>query len=1353
MKPPPMPPNEPERLLALQRYAILDTPTEAGFDDLAALAAQVCGTPIALISLIDADRQWCKAQVGLDIAQTRRELSFCAHAVVSTAPLIVPDTRQDPRFAKNPLVIGEPQIRFYAGAPLVTADHHVVGTLCVLAREPRSLSSHQIKLLQALSHQVVNQLELKRAFPTPSLASTSPKLYDLIPTVFSSAFIFLGLGLVGLAMGLQRRLNGQSFFPWPTTALLSSSPPPETNLEPFFEQSLDLLCIANFQGRFIRLNPTWCRTLGYSIDELCQQPFLNFVHPADRVKTLTEFEQLKGGQTTLHFENRYRHQAGHYLTLSWTAWPNPETQTIHAIARDITAKEEQQQQFLATLPDLIFHLDAQGRFLSDKPPQTTTVHPLPQPLIGRTLTEVMPETASHLLLKGIERTLATRELQVVEYQLIFPEGHCGGEPSSAAERKRPCHHDYEARLVCYGEQSVLVIVRDITTTKQVWRDRRQTQRQLQARVRQQAAVAKMGQTALSGTDLDQLMRQIGYQLRGVLKVHYAQILELLPNREAFFLRAGAGWQMGLVGQATITAGRSSQAGYTLLADRPVIVPDLRTETRFSGTAMLHNHKVISGVSVIIPGPDGIPFGVLGVHSCRERTFTEDDINFLQAVAHVLATAIARQTSDEQLRILERVVETSKNGIVLTDATQVDNPVSYVNPAFEAMTGYTAAEMVGQNCRMLQGPDTDPQAIQQLRLAIATVQSCSVTLRNYRKDGTPFWNTVDIAPIFNEQGYLTHFVGIQTDITQRYQAELARQASEEKYRQIVETTTEGIWLVDQDGRTSFVNAQMAQMLGYTPEAMLGKTFLDFMDESAQRGACQALAQSASDPTQTYHDFCFRRQDGQILWGRLSLSALFEDQVYLGSLAMVTNITDRKRAEDQLEYLAYYDSLTDLPNRTRFMEALSQAIETAATPDQFAVCFLDLDNFKIINDGLGHAVGDQLLVALAQRLRHCLRPQDLLARLSGDEFTILLPELPDRTTATALLDRLNQALKAPFTFDDYEIVSSISIGVVFFDPSYTRSADLLRDADTAMYRAKAKGKGQYSIFDQQMRQEVLDHLYLENELRKAIDYQEFTLYYQPIIDLQSGTLCGFEALIRWHHPDHGLVSPDQFIPIAEDTGLILPIGEWVLKAACEQMTAWYQQFPTAQQLTLNINLSAQQFSQPKLVNQLQHCLAKTPVPPHRFKLEITESAVMEDAKRAQWILKQLKDQGLQLCIDDFGTGYSSLSYLHRFPVDTLKIDRSFIHRLESHYEDAQIVQAIIALAHNLKMNVVAEGIERPEQVQYLQPLGCEQGQGFLFSRPLTPAAATQLIEQQPQTPWQDCFVGSGFRVQSSGVQGEG
>ncbi|NEO85964.1 MAG: EAL domain-containing protein [Spirulina sp. SIO3F2] len=1144
---------------------------------------------------------------------------------------------------------------------------------------------------------------------------------------------------MGVVMGLWQKLHSQSDELGALRQKVKRSQPHDSLLEQFFHQSLDLLCVANFQGYLIQINPAWVKTLGYSSEQLCQTPFLTFVHPDDHAKTQAEFEQLKAGQPTIHFENRYRHQEGHYLTFAWMAWPCFETQTIQAIARDVTTQKQQQQRFLETLPDLIFHVDRQGRILSYKPSKVLKTHVPPTEFLGKTVTDVMPEAVSSVLLQGIEQTLKTQTLQTVEYQL------------TQTVESQVKSHDYEARLVYYCEDEVLAVVRDITATKQIRRDRLQTQTQLQARIQQQAAVAQMGQAALSCSGLDSFMTQVCEQLCHVLTVDYAQILELLPNGQALLLRAGAGWRDGLVGNATITAGRYSQAGYTLLLAEPVVVEDLRTETRFSGTSMLHNHRVVAGVSVIIPGSDNEPFGVLAAHACQERSFTQDDINFLQAVAHVLATAIARQAADERLRVLERAVEASKNGIILTDATQYDNPVVYVNPAFEAMTGYSAAEMIGQNCRILQGSETDLAELKRLRQAIDEVQDCSVKLRNYRKDGTAFWNELYVAPIFSERGHLTHFVGIQNDITQRYQAELALQASEEKYRRIVETTTEGIWIVNQSGQTSFVNQQMAQMLGYSPKAMLGKTFLDFMEEADQIRACQELAQPLTDPPQSYHDLCFHCQNGQALWARLSVSALFEDdQTYIGALAMVTNITDRKQAEDQLEYQAFYDSLTALPNRNLFLETLYQAMQQAQVDSakRFAVGFLDLDNFKMVNDGLGHAAGDKLLVAIAYRLRQCLRPQDMLARLGGDEFAILLADLAadDQSSESAYADlalimqTIHQSFNSPFQFGDYEIVSSISLGIAIYEPTYTMPEELLRDADTAMYRAKSQGKGQYAIFDQQMRQEVLDHLYLEHELRKAIDNQEFALYYQPIVSLQSGHLDGFEALIRWFHPEHGLIRPDQFIPIAEETGLILAIGEWVLRAAFEQMTQWYQQDPRVESLTLNINLSTQQFAQSSLVSQLESYLARTPLPARCFKLEITESVVMEEAQTAERILKQLKEKGFQLCIDDFGTGYSSLSYLHRFPVDTLKVDRSFVQRLETHYEDAQITQAIVALAHNLKMNVVAEGIERLEQIKYLQPLGCEQGQGFFFAKPFPAEVAAQLIADSDQLPWQQFFVES-------------
>lgn len=433
--------------------------------------------------------------------------------------------------------------------------------------------------------------------------------------------------------------------------------------------------------------------------------------------------------------------------------------------------------------------------------------------------------------------------------------------------------------------------------------------------------------------------------------------------------------------------------------------------------------------------------------------------------------------------------------------------------------------------------------------------------------------------------------------------------------------------------------------------------------------------------------------------------------------------------------FFDGLTRLPNRTLFLRRLQRDIHfqhrfgfrgSPKRPTLFAVLFLDLDRFKVVNDSVGHHIGDQLLIASSHRLRACLRRTDTLARVGGDEFAILLRDIHHLDEATRVADRLQQEMADPFTIKHQQIFTSISIGIALSQPEHQyKPEDLLRDAHTAMYRAKSLGKARHEVFASGMRVQVVRQLQLETDLRRALEQQEFELHYQPIVALDTGATAGFEALLRWQHPEYGFISPEEFIPVAEETGVIVPLGQWILQTACQQLKQWQTQFAIEPALMVSVNLSGQQFTQADLVEFIEQTLTETQLDGHSLKLEITESVAMKDVEAAIALLLRLKALNLQLSIDDFGTGYSSLSYLHRFPVDMLKVDRSFVSRMDDASDDAEIVATIVGLAQSLKLHVVAEGVETAAQLTKLQALRCEYGQGFFFSKPLSAQQATDLL----------------------------
>jgi diguanylate cyclase (GGDEF)-like protein len=442
---------------------------------------------------------------------------------------------------------------------------------------------------------------------------------------------------------------------------------------------------------------------------------------------------------------------------------------------------------------------------------------------------------------------------------------------------------------------------------------------------------------------------------------------------------------------------------------------------------------------------------------------------------------------------------------------------------------------------------------------------------------------------------------------------------------------------------------------------------------------------------------------------------------------------KETQQKLFYQALHDALTGLPNRTLFGEHLQKALQRSHRNKNnlFAVLFIDLDRFKIINDNWGHAVGDRLLIAISRILKECSRKVDTVARLSGDEFTILLEDLNDFQDAIVVAERLLDKLTAPIELNGQKVFSGASIGIVFSTPNYQNSLEILRDADIAMYRAKSLGKGRYAVFDREMLDRTLEISQIETDLRLAIERQEFILYYQPIVSLKTNKITAFEALLRWQHPDKGIIYPSTFIEIAEENGSIVPIGEWVMQTACRQLYAWKKQFATVQSLHISINLSGRQIKQFDFVDRLKQTLVDTGLNGSHLRLELTETMLFDRSEKTIDLLSKIKEHKVQLSVDDFGTGYSSLSYLHRFPIDALKIDRSFVSAINTEGRNSNIVKTIITLAHTLGIKAIAEGVETKEQLNCLRQLDCDEVQGYLFSKPIDARSVEKFFSKQ--TPW--------------------
>ncbi|MCC6073986.1 putative bifunctional diguanylate cyclase/phosphodiesterase [Pseudomonas sp. GCM10022188] len=563
---------------------------------------------------------------------------------------------------------------------------------------------------------------------------------------------------------------------------------------------------------------------------------------------------------------------------------------------------------------------------------------------------------------------------------------------------------------------------------------------------------------------------------------------------------------------------------------------------------------------------------------------------------------ARGRSNTRAALLQRCLEASYNGVMIADAQSDDYPIIYVNPAFERITGYSASEVLGRNVRFLQGRQTQQPGIEAIRRALARQREAHVVLRNFRKDGSAFWNDLYIAPVPDEHGVVTHYIGVQNDIS-----------------------------------------------------------------------------------------------------------------------------ERKRFESELAYNASHDVLTGLPNRSLLEDRLQQGCQIARRyVRELAVMLIDLDGFKPINDTLGHAVGDKVLVEVAQRMADEIRPGDTLARLGGDEFVVVLPDLAHGEDALLVAERLIRSIARPYHFNELHLHVTASIGITLSDGDIEQPMKLIQEADLAMYQAKQHGRNNYQWYTEHLNQEVSERMTLRNELQKSIGSMNFELHYQPQIDARRGAVIGSEALLRWMHPERGLISPLRFIPVAEDTGQIIPISQWVLDTACRHNRDLLDR--NCVHGPISVNISAVHFLRDNFVATVQRALDNSGLPAHLLELEITESVLLKDAERAIRLLHELKELGVGLALDDFGTGYSSLSYLKDLPIDKVKIDRSFIEDLIRDPRDAAITQGIISMAHHLELQVVAEGVETLEQADFLSRSQCDVFQGHLYARPMPFAELEAYLRQR-------------------------
>lgn len=673
--------------------------------------------------------------------------------------------------------------------------------------------------------------------------------------------------------------------------------------------------------------------------------------------------------------------------------------------------------------------------------------------------------------------------------------------------------------------------------------------------------------------------------------------------------------------------------------------------------------------------------------------------------------VLRQLKDFNEDIVQSVAET----IIIEDENGI---LTFANPRMERLLGYSPEALIGKHWSTIVLEDQIEKVKSETKKRPEGIESqYEITLQ--KVDGTQIPVITSARPLIKEGRFLG-VLSAFTDITERRQVEEALKQSEEKFRSLVENLNVGVYRTNGGVNGKFIHANTAiiKMFGYESlNEFIEVSFADFHEnpEDRERFVNEIMDQGSVKD----RELRLLKKDGALFWASCTSTAQFENGKLKWIDGVIEDITKRKHAEDQLVHDAFHDTLTNLPNRALFYDRLEHTMARASRRANYhyAVLFLDLDRFKLINDSLGHNSGDQLLILVADRLSSLLRSVDTIARLGGDEFVILIDEIGGIGEAIYIANRIQSELKQSFNVEGQEVYTSASIGIVFHSDEYDSPEDILRDADTAMYRAKRRGKDRYELFDQKMRKDVIHRMQVETELRRAHELGEFRVYYQPLISTKTDQIIGFEALIRWQHPKRGLLLPKDFLDVSEETGLIIPMGQWVFQEACKMIKQTQLKIRQDPPLFVSVNLSRRQFNHPGLISDIKKVLKSYDLNPSCLAVEITEDVIIDDSKRTASTIQKILDLGVKIQMDDFGTGYSSLATLHRFPIGALKIAREFIVEIESSEDRSAVVSTIISLARALNINVIAEGVENSHQLDYLKKENCDMWQGFYCSEPVS------------------------------------
>ena len=853
--------------------------------------------------------------------------------------------------------------------------------------------------------------------------------------------------------------------------------------------------------------------------------------------------------------------------------------------------------------------------------------------------------------------------------------------------------------------------------------------EIEARDRQETAIAELGQAALTGVDPLILLGQACALMEMTLRVSHCRALEIAPAGR-MIVRGALGPNETFLHCSRDAEEDESLAMVTLLSETPFTFGHLEDETRFKASHLRDYHGVRSGAGVVIRTQYG-PYGVMLVYSNEERVFAEYELAFLRSTASIVGEAIARGRAEDALRKSEarmrQLIATTLDAVIAVDRSM--NVIEW-NKQAEDTFEIRARDVMGLPLRTELFDERELELFQEALRRHQSGRMSRLLRRRIetfarRASGERFPIEVTIAPAGS--GNDLTFTAFIRDISARRLAESALEQREKRFRTIVEKSWSGVVLLDGDLRFSYAGSSTSHLIGYDEAELLGRSLFDFIHPRELDAARQVFAGILAMPNHESHgELRFRHKNGNWIWMEgFSQNLLHEKSV--GAIVLnYRDISQRKETEKQLEYRAYYDSLTGLPNRLLFRDRLVNSLSHARRNRVgLAVMYLDVDHFKLVNDGLGHTVGDALLADIATRLQASLRASDTISRIGGDEFSVLLPEIVNADGVAGVARKILDSLQQPFAVDGHEFFVTASIGISCFPADGEDAETLLKCADAALYRAKELGRNQAQLFTASMNERYVRRLALEQHLHHAVERQQLELYYQPIYDRARRRIVSVEALLRWRDPNRGLIQPAEFIQLAEETGMIIQIGEWALRTACVQLRRWHDQGLTT--LRMAVNISAVQLQQRGLVDVVRMALDQNGLAPETLQLEITESAAMQSFDLTMNVLRELKAMGVSIAIDDFGTGQSSLIYLKHFPITTVKIDKEFLREVTSDETAAAIVSYVINLAHTLQLKVVAEGVETEAQYTFLRHYACDLMQGYLISRPLPADAVLPFLQQ--------------------------